>query len=267
VFKLNNNCIDIIKLGGAIITDKTEYKKIRLLELSEICKQIGDWGNPCIIVHGAGSYGHIKAKEYNITSGFKESSQIQGIIQIRKDMHELSSIVVEELTKANLNVMNFQSSSLIYSRKEGKQYEYFLNPIQKAMQLGLIPVLSGDIVFAEDEYFNIISGDLVIDILVSNFQVNRVIFITDVDGLMVINPESNQKECLISASSEDLKSLSFTSDISEDAIDVTGSMKGKVDSILSILKSVNEIIIVNGNENKRVSDVLKEKDVICTRIK
>lgn len=264
---MNNNCIDIIKLGGAIITDKTEYKKIRLLELSEICQQIGEWGNPCIIVHGAGSYGHIKAKEYKITSGFKESSQIQGLIQIRKDMHELSSIVVEELTKANLKVMNFQTSSLIYSKRESKQYEYFLNPIQKAIQLGLIPVLSGDIIFAEDENFNIISGDLVIDILASNFQVNRVIFITDVDGLMVINTESNQKECLMNASSEDLKSFSFTSDISEDVIDVTGSMKGKVGSILSILKSVNEIIIVNGQENKRVSDVLKEKDVICTRIK
>ena len=264
---MNSNCIDIIKLGGAVITDKTEYKKIRLLELSEICQQIGEWGKPCIIVHGAGSYGHIKAKEYNITSGFQESSQIQGLIQIRKDMHELSSIVVEELTKANLKIMNFQTSSLIYSRKEGKQHEYFLNPIQKTMQLGLIPVLSGDIVFAEEEGFNILSGDLVIDILASNFQVNRVIFITNVDGLMVTNPESNQKECLLNASSEDLKSLSFTTEISEDVIDVTGSMKGKIENIRSILKSVNEIIIVNGQENKRVLDALKEKEVICTRIK
>ncbi len=264
---MNNNGIDIIKLGGAIITDKTEYKKIRLLELREICQQIGEWRNPCIIVHGAGSYGHVKAKEYNITSGFKESSQIRGLMQIREDMNELSSIVVEELTKVNLMPMNFQTSSLIYLEKESSQYEYFLDPIQEAIQLGLIPVLSGDIVFVKDDGFNIISGDVLINILASNFQVNRVIFITDVDGLMIINPETSQKEYLKNASVEDLQSLSFTSDISEKAIDVTGSMKGKVDSILSILKSVNEIIIVNGQENKRVLDVLKEKDAVCTRIK
>ncbi len=264
---MSNNSIDIIKLGGAVITDKTEYKKIRLFELREICEQIGEWGNPCIIVHGAGSYGHIKAKEYDITSGFRESSQIQGLMQIRKDMHELSSIVVEELIKANLNAMNFQTSSLIYSENENMQYKYFLNPIQKAMQLGLIPVLSGDIVFVEDGDFNIISGDVIVEILANNFQVNRVIFITDVDGLMVVNPETNQKEYLINASVEDIKSLSFTSDISENTIDVTGSMKGKVKSVLSILRSVNEVIIVNGQEGKRVLDVLKEKDAVCTRIK
>ena len=264
---MNNNSIDIIKLGGAVITDKTEYKKIKLIELRKICQQIGEWGNPCIIVHGAGSYGHFKAKEYNITSGFKESSQIQGLMQIRKDMCELSSIVVEELTKANLMPVNFQTSSLIYLEKENLEYEYFLNPIQEAMHLGLIPVLSGDIVFVKDEGFNIISGDALINILTNNFQVNRVIFITDVDGLLAMNPETNQKEYLLNASVEDLKSLSFTSDISEEIIDVTGSMKGKVDSILSILKSVNEIIIVNGQENKRVLDALKERDVVCTRIK
>ncbi|MHA1346414.1 MAG: isopentenyl phosphate kinase [Candidatus Heimdallarchaeaceae archaeon] len=264
---LNNNSIDIIKLGGAVITDKTEYKKIRLLELRDICQQIGEWGNPCIIVHGAGSYGHIRAKEYNITSGFKESSQIQGLLQIRKDMRELTSIVVEELTKANLKAMSFQTSSLIYSKNQNTPYEYFLNPIQIAMQLRLVPILSGDIVFVNDADFNIISGDVIIDILANNFQVNRVIFITDVDGLMVTNPETNKKECLMNPSVEDLQSLSFTSDISEETIDVTGSMKGKVESILSILKSVNEIIIVNGQVNNRVSDVLKEKNAICTRIK
>lgn len=264
---MKNNSIDIIKLGGAVITDKTKYKKINLLKLREICQQIGKWGNPCIIVHGAGSFGHIKAKEYEITSGFKTSSQIQGLMQIRKDMHELSSIVVEELIKANLKAMNFQTSSLIYLENEDMQYEYFLNPIHKAVQLGIIPVLSGDIVFAKDDDFNIISGDVIIDILTNNFQVNRVIFITDVDGLMIINPETNQKECLINAAVEDLKSLSFASDISEETIDVTGSMEGKVESILSILKSVNEIIIVNGQKNKRVLDVLKEKNAICTRIK
>ncbi|MBY9002024.1 MAG: hypothetical protein KGD64_13985 [Candidatus Heimdallarchaeota archaeon] len=264
---MNCDSIDIIKLGGSVITDKTEYKKRRFTELKNICNQIGRWGGKCIIVHGAGSYGHIMAKEHNITSGYSDKSQIQGLMLIRKDMHELSAIVVNELISVKIDAIYFQTSSLTYLTEEKDQYAHFFDPIQKALQLDLVPVLSGDIIFAKNRGFDIISGDALIEILSRNFNVKRVIFVTDVDGLMIGEVGTTNQKHLEHASRKDLETLDVNTNFSKDSIDVTGSMKGKIESILSLLDSADEVIIVNGLEGSRVLDVLQDKETPCTRIK
>ena len=63
--------INIIKLGGSVITDKTSYRKIRKENLSQICKQLLNSNIPYILIHGAGSFGHIIAEKHSIQDGFE----------------------------------------------------------------------------------------------------------------------------------------------------------------------------------------------------
>ncbi|MEM4221902.1 MAG: hypothetical protein QW097_00515 [archaeon] len=57
--------MQIIKLGGSVITDKKTYLSFRepvVKNIAKVLKKAWDSGENFILVHGAGSFGHIKAK-------------------------------------------------------------------------------------------------------------------------------------------------------------------------------------------------------------
>ena len=58
----------LIKLGGGLITFKEELCKVRLDILNACAESIAnivDMGWRPIIVHGAGGFGHLRAKQYS----------------------------------------------------------------------------------------------------------------------------------------------------------------------------------------------------------
>lgn len=62
----------VIKLGGGLITNKNLSKTINKEAIKNVCntiKQLNDEGYVLIIVHGAGSYGHILSKKMDIANG------------------------------------------------------------------------------------------------------------------------------------------------------------------------------------------------------
>ena len=75
----------IIKLGGGLITDKTRYKVVlrdRIDAVSEVISMIIDMGHSVIVIHGAGSFGHIEAKKWDISEGLKSEIAEQQISAI-----------------------------------------------------------------------------------------------------------------------------------------------------------------------------------------
>ena len=66
----------LMKFGGGLITTKSKMKTLdeeAITKLSGLIKQLLDLGNQVTIVHGAGSFGHLKAKEWKISEGAKPS--------------------------------------------------------------------------------------------------------------------------------------------------------------------------------------------------
>ena len=93
----------LIKFGGSLITKKSEKcsAKLEIIDkLSETISKIIDMGKNVIIVHGAGGFGHIKAKKWRISEGkILEiiDEQYKAIEEIRKDMEVLNKLII--LTK------------------------------------------------------------------------------------------------------------------------------------------------------------------------
>ena len=56
----------IIKIGGSVITDKAKQNSFKKDVIDNLAKQISKSKKEIILVHGAGSYGHILAKKYNL---------------------------------------------------------------------------------------------------------------------------------------------------------------------------------------------------------
>ncbi len=261
---MNQNMFDIIKLGGSIITDKHEYKQLKTEILRDICNVIATWNKNIIIVHGAGSFGHILAKKHSIISGYTDSTQLEGLTDIRIDVNELSQSIVKTLKNQGKPAIAFQTSALVFDENEETNPSFFVEPLKKALTIGLIPVLSGDVLFTNEKDFTIYSGDSLINLLVQEFDVDRVIFITDVDGLMVKDSKLDGIERLSSLPLNDLREIEIADYSKKDLADVTGTMKGKVETILSIGQFVNQVVVVNGNDPERISKVLRREPTICT---
>ena len=257
---------DIIKIGGSVITDKLSYKKLNYDTLSSISKVIAKWGQKCIIVHGAGSFGHIIADKHSITSGFSESSQLDGIVQIRLDMIDLTKKVVEALHTNKLHAISFQTSSIVYSQRNEAELSHFVKPIQKALDLGLLPVLSGDLIFKEENGFSIYSGDALVDLLVQCFDIKNVYFISDVDGLFIRDINTKQMELVEEIDSKELNTIELSDFFDKKTIDVTGTMKGKISVIKSISQHVERVVLINGFHPERISLILSGDKAICTSI-
>ena len=79
----------IIKLGGSIITDKSEYRKFNEKIVENIVKILKVMNKQMIIIHGGGSFGHIKSKEFGLPGPVSERT-IEGMNIVHNDMVELN---------------------------------------------------------------------------------------------------------------------------------------------------------------------------------
>jgi len=264
VLKLKNELIDIIKIGGSVITDKSEYRKLRKNQISLISKELAHWDRKCLIIHGAGSFGHTIASQYSIQQGYINQNQLQGVLQIRSDMLELSEIVTQSLIEEGIHALSFQTSAIVFENENG--FSSYFDPVKKALSLGFSPVLSGDVLFAETKGFRIYSGDALIHLIVQHFDVGRIIFISDVDGLYLKDSETQENKLVDNLTTSELEAAEISNIDQADSSDVTGGMKGKIAEISSILEHVPEVVLVNGFHPERLSLVRKGERFIGTTI-
>ena len=111
------NCRIVIKLGGNLITDKSSQKTIKREEIAIVSSVLAatySEGYSLVIVHGAGSFGHLLARRWSIDTGAKPEileEQMGAVSQIRTDMRELNSEVVSSLARNGLRSEGFPPSN------------------------------------------------------------------------------------------------------------------------------------------------------------
>ena len=67
----------IIKLGGSAITDKSKKYSYKKEIMSRLSTEIKKSNKEIILIHGAGSFGHILAEEYDLNSGYKNDKHFK----------------------------------------------------------------------------------------------------------------------------------------------------------------------------------------------
>ena len=98
----------VIKWGGGLITHKDKLCTINqtvIDALADVCKNSS---KRLVIVHGAGSFGHMKAKQFRLAEGRVEGFNQDGAVsEVRNDMLELNQKVVSSLESRGLDVRSF----------------------------------------------------------------------------------------------------------------------------------------------------------------
>lgn len=198
----------VIKYGGGLITTKAklcEANYDHINGLSEVVKRLlllydDNDKVHVIIVHGAGSFGHLKAKQNKLHLGHDPSmakEQKKAIQDVRNDMKTLCSLVGQSLQKLGLNVRYFHPHECGF---QGTKYDLIkaaqIQDLLDAFQGG-ITIIHGDVVQTEGaEQFGILSGDDIAVKLVleaeksAKFRKIHMIFaMTGADGVMTLPPD------------------------------------------------------------------------------
>ena len=252
----------ILKLGGSLITDKSKQFAVREEVLQRLAQEIKEAAiDELIIVHGGGSFGHPIADRYDLQEGFKNQEQIEGIVQTRKAMDELSRSVINAFHEHKLPVVAIQPSANI-TCKSGRIEDINTDVIKKFLELGTIPVLFGDVVLDIDLGFCILSGDQIISFLAEKFEADRVILAADVDGVFDKNPKKfDDAKLMPEIKSTDAGVLDR---LKTQEGDVTGGIKGKLAEIMALAKKGTPSQIINALEPKRLEKALRGEEVTGT---
>lgn len=261
----------ILKLGGSVITRKNASEPTLDTEnLTRICKEITESSyEKLIIVHGAGSYGHIYAKEYEIGAEIDSEKELeikkQGFSKTQNSVKDLNAMVCKHLQNQGIPTVSIQPSSFI--KTENKRIiKADLDLIKQYLELGFVPVIYGDVVLDANERIKmaVLSGDQLIKYLAENLKPELVVLGSDVDGVYNQDPKDNPDAQLIKVvtNRNDLLSLDTTK-----TVDVTGGMGGKIDELLEIAKNGIESQIINANTNNNIKRALNGEKEIGTLIK
>ncbi|MFH1403398.1 MAG: isopentenyl phosphate kinase [Candidatus Altiarchaeota archaeon] len=237
----------VLKLGGSVITRKSddvlEVNEDNLRRLSnEIAEAMSEKQFRLFIVHGAGPFGHVLAKEYRLSDSHKDARQIKGFSLTHQSMEALNSMVVATLLEAGLNAVSYQPSAAGVL-KSGRIDSMDLKPLKGMIDLGLIPVGYGDVLVDEDDGLNILSGDHLVPHVALGLKASRVIIITDYNGVFAGDPGGSEKLDEITRENVDILDGRKTS-----GTDVTGGIRGKVMELLDLADEGVESEIISGNE-------------------
>ena len=256
----------ILKLGGSCLTDKNKPFSVRQEILEQSVEEIVKSKKKVIIVHGGGSFGHPVAKEYGISDGFNKDIQNQffGLAKTHEAMVKLNSIVVGSFLEKNYPVIAVEPFSC-FLRESNEIVLKNLEVIETILEMGVTPILFGDIILDSERKFSIISGDLIILELCKrfqNFHVSKVIFAIEKDGIYI------EKDGTINFLNEirfdQIDELNLAN--LDKKIDVTGGIKSKLKIISEIGKIDIPVQIINGLKKTYIFKGLLNENVKSTVI-
>ena len=255
----------VVKFGGALITNKNQQSVANIEIIRRLCsivEKITKEGVQVIVVHGAGSFGHLKAKRWRLNEGYipdfmaKDdtcSSQMEAVQDVRNDMLQLNSIVANELESFGLNVVSHVPHR--WASNLGPQFTGDINRFESDHPT-TVHVTFGDVVDVEgDVQFGILSGDdIVARLSIELPDIESLVFaMGGVDGLLRVPPQYATENDLIEYYYPDVE----YEGLHQTDIDVTGGIGLKVQRGLLVAQHGIGVHLINGEYPSRILDLVR----------
>ncbi len=250
------NRVIFLKLGGSLLTDKTQEATLRPERLRRLAVEVRDAlaarPQTCLLIgHGSGSFGHFAGRRYGTRDGVKNHADWVGYAQVSAAAARLNRFVVDALLEAGVPVLNLQPSASALCQDSLLQ-SLAIDPIRSALDNGLIPILHGDVAVDSVRGGTILSTEEILIFLAPILRPARILLAGDVAGVMdrdgQVIPRIQAHDFNPSAS--DLGG--------SHGVDVTGGMFSKVHAMLDLLIRHPEISvrIFSGLEINAVRDAI-----------
>lgn len=258
----------LVKLGGSLITDKltpyTERKDVIDRLAVELKESITE-SRQLVVGHGGGSYPHQSASKYKTHLGVVDAESFEGIAKVQNDASKLNRIVVDSMLENGLNAISFQPSAGCIA-KAREIYSWDLVALREALDLGMVPVPYGDVVFDRDQGCCILSTEKLLSYIAQEVGGDRLILCGKVDGIYDADPTEN-------SNAEKIDKITPT-DYGEikkyltgsDGKDVTGGMLHKVKRCIDLARKGIECQVINGNKSRNLEKAIGGDKSIGTLI-
>ncbi|MDD1771642.1 MAG: isopentenyl phosphate kinase family protein [Methanomassiliicoccales archaeon] len=252
----------LVKLGGSVITDKGRYRTFDRDTAVRLAKEIAASGESVVLVHGAGSFGHVLAKEHSLHLGITQSSQLMGAAMVMSDVRELDLEMSRCLTEAGLSIVPLPPASCA-EMSGGDLHMLDAERFRRYLELDMVPMTFGDVVWDRRRGLSICSGDQLMMRLAKELRPDKVIFVTDVDGVFTADPNLDPKATLVETVDRMvLDSLPRT----ERNVDVTGSIFAKISYMIEMADLTDECLVLNGKVPGRLEAALKGEDIVASKV-
>jgi len=242
-----------LKLGGSLITDKTQPFTPRLDVIEDLAFQINmafktQSDLRLVIGHGSGSFGHVPAREYHTRDGLPpeatplahrerddtEENYWKGFAEVWYQASALNRFVMKALHNAEVRAISLSpASSVIASNGHVSVWE--TTPLRMALAAGIVPVIHGDVVFDEVRGGTILSTEDLFAHLARALNPDRILLSGLEAAVWEDFPERTEKiEKITPATFEEV-----SSGVGKAAgADVTGGMESKVKQMLGLVQEI-----------------------------
>ena len=256
--------IVIVKLGGSVITDKRLALKADLSSMHRIAKELARVPDRLILLNGAGSFGHIPVKRFGLDAGFSKR-KVGDFAETKLQLLRLQEILVSVLCDHGIPVVPFIPSSFMIARS-GRLCRAELAPIRKLLDLGLVPLLGGDLVPDLEQGWRVVSADQMAAWIAPRVGASMIIYGTDVDGLYSSDPKICKDARLLETISYSEIHRIAGSAMRSRMPDVTAGMQGKLFEARRAAKKGVEVVMMNLKEPRNLRSILNGRRGRWTRI-
>lgn len=242
-----------LKLGGSLITDKAARERARHQVIERLAGEIREalLAKPetrLLIGHGSGSFGHPAAAQWGTLGGARTNQDWRGFAEVWSAANRLHRIVMDALGGVGLSALSFPpSASAIADR--GEIVELAVDPIRRALEAGLLPVVYGDVAFDRSRGATILSTERVLRQLASSLRPKRILLAGIEQGVYADYPAREQ--LLSELTQAMLPEIRLET---AESTDVTGGMEHKVQEAFKLAHAEGhpEVRIFSGETSGNV---------------
>jgi isopentenyl phosphate kinase len=258
----------LIKLGGSLITEKSREETPRLDVIQRLAAEIATLatlaGPSLILGHGSGSFGHVAAKRFGIAQGIRETGQLPGVALTQQKAAALHRIVVAELAAAGALPYSIAPSSCVVAAA-GRPVALDDEPLVRALDLGLLPVVYGDVVTDRDWGISICSTERLFDLLARRLPergitVRLALWLGETDGVYD-NAGATIPRLAADTFEEARRAIGAPA-----GTDVTGGMLHRIETALALARLGIRSLILNGLRPGMLTAALRGEETGGTEV-
>ncbi len=258
----------LLKLGGSLITDKRRPCSVRRGRLTSLARQIAAaadrWPGRLIVGHGSGSFGHVAAKRSGIGDGPLAAEHAAGISATQQSAADLHRQVVTALARAGARPFSLAPSSFLVTDR-GRPAGVGLEPLERALALGLLPVVYGDVVADRAWGFAIASTERVFEALVEAWiahggRIELVLWLGETAGVLGADGTTIRR-IAVNDLSKALAAVGPTR-----GHDVTGGMAHRLESAVRLARLDVPSLVADGRVEGIVRSGLSGRGAPGTRV-